>query len=104
MEGKNIKPSREVRPGDVVVARVGEIVRTVKVVGVLERRVGAKVAVDYMEDLTPESEYQKRREPRAAPLFTRQKGVGRPTKHDRRVLSELSRKVSETDEPPPTSD
>jgi len=38
-----------------------------------------------MEDLTPPSEFQKRRET-ASPSGFRPKGTGRPTKRDRRIL------------------
>jgi len=84
-----IKPSRSVRVGDVISAVTGEITRTVRVVALLDRRVGAKLVPEYVEDLTPASEYQKRREPDFRPLLLRPKGAGRPTKKDRRKLDEL---------------
>jgi len=89
IDGQVIKPSREVKVLDVIQAQVGDITRTVKVVGLLEKRVGAKLVSQYAEDLTPASEYEKRREPVLAPLFSRPKGMGRPTKRDRRRLEGL---------------
>jgi ribosome-associated heat shock protein Hsp15 len=86
VNGHSCKPARAVRPGDVVVALTGEMTRTVKVVGVLERRVGAKVVSRYLEDLTPPSEYEKPRDPSFAPIGQRPKGAGRPTKKERRLL------------------
>jgi len=85
----SLKPSRSVHVGDVITASVGEITRTVRVVALLERRVGAKLVPQYMDDLTPPSEYTKRREPDFRPLVMRPKGSGRPTKKDRRKLDEL---------------
>lgn len=87
--GESLKASRSVRIGDVITATTGEITRTVRVIAPLERRVGAKLVPQYMEDLTPASEYQKRREPDFRPLLLRPKGAGRPTKKDRRKLGEL---------------
>ena len=87
VNGQAVKPSRAVRPGDLVNALQGEITRTVKVLAVLERRVGAKVVAQYLEDLTPQSEYEKPREKLLAPAGLRPKGAGRPTKRDRRVLT-----------------
>lgn len=58
-----VKPSRTPRVGEVITAKVAGITRTVKVVELLEKRVGAKLVADYLEDLTPASEYEKRPEP-----------------------------------------
>lgn len=87
--GQTLKPSRSVRPGEVITAVTGDITRTVRVVGLLERRVGAKLVADYMEDLTPAAEYSKPREPDFRPLLLRPKGAGRPTKKDRRRIQGL---------------
>jgi ribosome-associated heat shock protein Hsp15 len=86
VNGHLAKPARAVRPGDVIIAFVGGITRTVKVRALLERRVGAKRVPDYLEDLTPASEYAKLRERVEAPVGSRPKGTGRPTKKDRRIL------------------
>jgi ribosome-associated heat shock protein Hsp15 len=87
--GHPVKPAREVHINDIIEARTGEIIRTVKVLALLEQRVGAQLVKDYAEDLTPESEYAKRKEPVLEPLFHRPKGAGRPTKKDRRALEKL---------------
>jgi len=81
--GQTVKPSRSIRPGDLITAVAGGILRTVKVVNLLERRVGAPKVPEFMEDLTPASEFQKPRESLAG---ERPKGAGRPTKRDRRIL------------------
>jgi ribosome-associated heat shock protein Hsp15 len=87
--GQPVKPSREVKINDLIVAQTGDITRTTKVLGLLERRVGAAVVKEYAEDLTPASEYQKQREPVLQPLFFRPKGAGRPTKKDRRAMGKM---------------
>jgi hypothetical protein len=42
-----------------------------------------------MEDLTPDSEYEKARESTSAPQFSWSKGFGRPTKKSRRLWEEF---------------
>ena len=86
INGQPCKPARSVRPGDVLTALTGEIQRTVKVLAPLENRIGAKLVPTYLEDLTPQAEYEKPREKLSAPVGQRVKGAGRPTKRERRVL------------------
>ncbi len=87
--GTRVKPSRSIRVGEIVEARVGDIDRRVRVLRLLDRRVGAKVVAEYIEDLTPPEEYKKRQQPRLEPVFHRPKGAGRPTKKDRRLLDAM---------------
>jgi ribosome-associated heat shock protein Hsp15 len=82
---QRVKPSRAVRPGDVITAATGNVTRTVRVLKLLEQRVGASKVPEFMEDLTPASEFQKAREPQPGAEH-RPKGSGRPTKRDRRIL------------------
>ena len=84
--GRNVKPSHSVKLNEIIAAQVGELARTVKVLALLDRRIGAKLVSQFLEDLTPASEYTKPREPYFAPLFPRRKGEGRPTKKDRRAI------------------
>ena len=81
---QRVKPSRAVKIGDIIVAENNEITRTVKVLALLDKRVGAKLVGHYIEDLTPASEFEKRREPGYPAVPLRPKGVGRPTKKERR--------------------
>jgi len=86
--GQRAKPARNVVVGDLIVVQQGEVTRTLKALGWLERRVGASVAKDYCQDLTPASEYEKRRARNSQPMAFRPKGSGRPTKKERRALPE----------------
>ncbi len=86
--GQRAKPARDVVVGDTILVQQGQMTRTLKVLGWLEQRVGAAVARDYCEDLTPPAEYEKRREPNFQPIAFRPKGSGRPTKKERRALPE----------------
>jgi ribosome-associated heat shock protein Hsp15 len=88
--GQAVKPSRDVRVGETIVVQKDEMTRKYKALGLLERRVGAPIAKEYVEDLTPPSEFEKKREPNFLPPMHRPKGAGRPTKKDRRALDSFS--------------
>lgn len=87
--GQGIKASRDVRVGDVIYVKAGGVQRTVKVLGFPVGRVGAKVVLDYLEDLTPEAEYVRARADAALPRFRWEKGTGRPTKKNRRLWEQF---------------
>lgn len=75
------KPSTMIVPGDEVRARVGDTTRIVEVVRVIQKRVGAPDAATCYLDRTPAPP------PTAAiPVAARDRGTGRPTKRDRRML------------------
>ncbi|MEB3021996.1 RNA-binding S4 domain-containing protein [[Mycobacterium] crassicus] len=75
------KPATAVCPGDVVSALVGDRTRIVEVLRVIQKRVGAPDAVTCYLDRTPPPPPAS-----AAPVAARDRGAGRPTKRDRRVL------------------
>ena len=83
------KPAREVRPGETVVVRQGLVTRTLRVVGVPRSRVGAKLVAEFCTDLTPPAEFEKARVHRLQQVLAREKGSGRPTKRDRRLMDRL---------------
>ena len=87
--GVNAKPSKDVRPGDIINVRKGAVNFTYKVIDGLEKRVGAKVVPEYAENLTPQEELDKLRAPVETFFVTRDRGAGRPTKKDRREIEEL---------------
>jgi len=75
------KPSTMVVPGDRVQARVGDTTRIVEVVRVIQKRVGAPDAATCFLDRTPKPPPTV-----AIPVAVRDRGAGRPTKRDRRLL------------------
>ena len=84
-----VKPSRDVRAGEVVIVRQGLIHRTLKVRAVPPARVGAKLVATYCEDQTPPAEFAKARAQRVQQFLARARGSGRPTKRDRRLIDRL---------------
>lgn len=76
------KPAEQVRVGDEVRVRSGDVERIVTVSRLVTKRVGASVAVECYIDLTPPP---PPREERPATV-TRDRGAGRPTKRERRDI------------------
>jgi len=62
-----------------------------KVTGLIENRVSAKLAVDFVEDLTPKEEYDKARGMHDHSFEFRPRGLGRPTKRERRTIENLKK-------------
>lgn len=89
LNGRNVKPSHTVKIGDVIEVRSAIINRTFNVKGLLEKRVSAKIAVDYVEETTPPEEFKKLRVIKDTPFALRERGTGRPTKKDRRITNRL---------------
>jgi ribosome-associated heat shock protein Hsp15 len=79
------KAATPVRVGDRVTAYVGGRERSVEVLHVIEKRVGAAVASECFIDHSPPPPPRER----AAPAFLRDPAAGRPTKRDRRQLDRL---------------
>lgn len=86
IDGKSVKPSHSVKIGEIVTVQIGELTKTLKVKGLLEQRVGAKIAVNYVEDITPPEEYEKLKKKRETMPYYREPGLGRPTKRERRLM------------------
>jgi ribosome-associated heat shock protein Hsp15 len=82
------KPSRMVSAGDVIEVRRMPVTYSYKVLEPIEKRVGAKIVDAYVEDITPEEELHKL-EMQDDFFVKRDRGTGRPTKKDRRLLDDL---------------
>jgi len=85
-----VKPSRGIKAGEVVLLRVPPIVRSYKILGVLQKRVGAKLVPEFLEEITPKEELEKLELVRHSSFYYRDRGTGRPTKKERRILDKLS--------------
>jgi ribosome-associated heat shock protein Hsp15 len=86
-----VKPSHEVRGGEEVTVSIPPFTKTLKVLGLLEKRVSAKLAEEYVQDLTPREEYQKVKLMRELNFEYRERGLGRPTKRARRDIDDLKK-------------
>jgi ribosome-associated heat shock protein Hsp15 len=86
-----VKPSREIRPDEVITLSFPPMVKTIKVIALTEKRLSAKGVPEYMEDLTPKEEYQKLIINRSQNFEFRPHGLGRPTKRERREIELLKK-------------
>ncbi len=90
IDDQEIKPSRDAHVGDVISIRVNpHFTRTVKVTELLSNRVGAKLVHNYAEDLTSQEEYDKLKKYNELNWERRDRGIGRPTKKQRRDIERL---------------
>ncbi len=92
IKGQEVKPSREVKIGDVIFIDLKKFTKTVKVIALLNNRVSAKLVPDYMIDMTPEKEYNKLKAIKETNYEYRQRGLGRPTKKERRMIEKLKKR------------
>jgi len=84
-----VKPSRLIHVGDCIQVKKPPISYTYKVLAILSQRKSAKVVADYVEDITPPEEIEKLKMIRLQKSVFREKGLGRPTKKERRSLEEF---------------
>ena len=89
VDGNDVKPSREVKAGEVIQVRKGSVFYKYKVLAPLEKRVGAKDVLRFAENLTPQSELDKLHAPVETFFIRRDRGAGRPTKKERREMDTL---------------
>lgn len=86
----DIKPSYEVKKGDEISIRKHGSVFTYKVVDLLEKRVGAKLVPDYLDDITDPEELEKFKLKQIAQRqYKQQSGKGKPGKKDRKQLDDF---------------
>ena len=83
------KPSKDIKIGDIILVRKPPINYSYIVKGIPKNRIGAKLLVDYIENTTPEDELQKLEPGFLAFQGYRQRGMGRPTKKERRILDNI---------------
>lgn len=89
LNGADVKPSKAVKVGDVIVVRKGPVTYTYKALALVDKRQGPKLVPQYAENLTPQEEMDKLHAPVETFFLKRDRGAGRPTKKDRRQMDEL---------------
>jgi ribosome-associated heat shock protein Hsp15 len=86
VNGESVKPAKLPKIGDVIQVSKNTAVFSYKVIQLLDKRVGAKLVVDYIIDLTLPEEIEKYRLYQQSQQVYRENGTGKPTKKDRRDL------------------
>jgi ribosome-associated heat shock protein Hsp15 len=90
INGDQVKPAREVFPSDVVIVRKNQINYTLEVIDIPPSRMAAKLVGLYRVDTTPKEAFENNEMLQYAKSYYRKRGVGRPTKKDRRDLEGFS--------------
>jgi ribosome-associated heat shock protein Hsp15 len=84
-----IKPARELKVGEVIKVRKGPVHFSFEVVAFPTSRVGAKLVNLYCKDVTPADELERLEKLRLQMSYERPRGLGRPTKRERRLLDDF---------------
>ncbi|MEO9511306.1 MAG: S4 domain-containing protein [Flavobacteriaceae bacterium] len=86
INGAVVKPSREVYPMDEIFLRKNQLEYQLTVLDIPQSRVGAKLVDIYRKDTTPKEAFEHNDLLKLAKDHYRKKGLGRPTKKDRRDI------------------
>lgn len=90
LKGERIKPSRNIKVGDVIDVRKPPVTYSFRVRQAVENRVGAKLVPEVLENITAPEQYELLEMSRISGFINRARGTGRPTKKDRRMIDEFT--------------
>lgn len=85
----SVKPSREVSVGEIIQVKKAPITKSFKVLALVGKRMGAKLIVDFVEDVTTVDQLKLLEIQKNMRWKERDRGTGRPTKKDRRELDDF---------------
>jgi ribosome-associated heat shock protein Hsp15 len=88
--GVAVKASRLIRAGDVIAVRKPPVTYSFHVIAITANRLNAKLVPQYLENVTPKEEYELLELNRLSGFIDRAKGLGRPTKKERRDLEQFT--------------
>ena len=89
INGVTVKPSRMIKVGEIIQVRKPPITFSFKVLDLSEHRMGAKLVPNYLENVTTPDQYEILEMNRISGFVDRARGLGRPTKKDRRDLEQF---------------
>lgn len=89
IDGIDVKPSRDLKIGDVLEIRKPPITYVFKVIQLTDKRMGAKMVPEYLEDLTPKEQFKVLEMQKMMQWSERDRGTGRPTKKERRDIDDF---------------
>ena len=95
LKGTPVKASRMIKAGDIIDVRKPPVTYSFRVLQAIERRVGAKLIPEILENVTAPEQYEILEISKISGFINRAKGTGRPTKKDRRSLDEFQNDVPE---------
>ena len=97
INGAQVKPSRMVKAGEIIQVRKPPVTYSFKVLQTIEKRVGAKLLPEIMENVTTPDQYELLEMNRISGFVDRARGTGRPTKKDRKKKEKFT-EPEDTDE------
>lgn len=86
IDGSQVKSSRNVKKGDIISVRVAPATRSFLILELAQNRMGAKLVPNHIKEVTPPDQLEIIELQRLANSMNRRKGLGRPTKKERRDL------------------
>lgn len=89
INGAQAKPARMIKAGDTIQVRKPPVTYSFKVLQAIEKRVGAKLVPEVMENVTTPDQYELLEMNLISGFIDRARGTGRPTKKDRRDLDDF---------------
>ncbi len=95
MKGSLLKASRVIHEGDIIDVRKPPITYSFRVLQTIEKRVGAKLLPEVLENVTAPEQYELLEMSKISGFIGRAKGLGRPTKKDRRDLDSFTEDMPE---------
>ena len=90
INGSQVKAARMIKPNDVIQVKKPPIIYSFKVLQAIEKRVGAKLVPEVMENVTTPDQYELLEMSKVSGFVDRARGTGRPTKKDRRSLDDFT--------------
>lgn len=93
----HVKASRELKGGEIVKVRIPPIERHYLVKQLTDKRMSAQLAVNFVEDVTPAETLALLNAAKMFGFESRPRGMGRPTKRDRRMIDKLKGAEDEED-------
>ena len=90
INGVTIKPSRMIKVGDVIQVRKPPVTFSFKVLALSEKRMGAKLVPGFLENVTTPDQYEILEMNKISGFVDRARGMGRPTKKDRREMEQFT--------------
>lgn len=89
INGTQVKPSRMIKPEEVIQVKKPPVTYSFKVLQAIEKRIGAKLVPEILENVTTPEQYELLEMSRISGFVDRARGTGRPTKKDRRSMEEF---------------
>jgi len=89
INGAEVKPSRQVKAGDKLTVKKLPVTHTYEIIKLIDKRQSASLVENFIVDTTSQAELDKIEMNRLTAFVQRDRGAGRPTKKERRVIEKV---------------